>query len=73
MQQVWESQNFHLPNSFVYHGVRIGTWCAQQRVLYAQKRLTTDRINALESLPNWLWVLREDHDTLWVEWIDLLK
>lgn len=36
-------------------GFRLGAWVASQRVLYRSKKLSRDRISALEALPRWEW------------------
>ena len=50
------------PQNFITEeGFALGTWVAAQRRAYNIKRLSEDRIKALEALPGWSWDTLQDN------------
>jgi hypothetical protein len=48
-----------VPHGHVEEGVRLDHWVQNRRQDRRKKRLSRDRIRALESIPNWTWSVRE--------------
>lgn len=39
----------------IYQGFSLGKWCSRQREAYQKRKLSIDRIRALESIKYWVW------------------
>jgi superfamily II DNA or RNA helicase/uncharacterized protein YjiS (DUF1127 family) len=55
LQQVSQTGNAYVATSHNFQGAKLGSWVADQRANYKAQRLSHDRIQRLESLPNWTW------------------
>jgi superfamily II DNA or RNA helicase len=49
-----------VPQRFLQNGIQLGTWINTQRTVHKRGRLSTDRVERLESLKGWSWDPSED-------------
>ncbi len=55
LQQVSQTGNAYVATSHDFQGAKLGSWVADQRANYKAQRISYDRIQRLEALPNWSW------------------
>ncbi len=60
LQHASQTGNAYVAKSQSFRGAKLGTWVAHQRENYQSQRLSHDRIQRLEELPNWSWDLFSD-------------
>ena len=66
-------ENNSIPiRSILYKEKNIGSWCGMQRMNYKQNKITQNRINNLEKIPEWYW--EHNYDEEWnIKYIILKK
>lgn len=74
LQHASQTGNAYVATSQSFQGAKLGTWVADQRENYKSKRLSHDRIQRLESLPNWTWnPLSDQWETMYALLLDHVK
>ena len=67
-----ENGNLNVSNSTIYKGINLGQWITAQRSVYKSGKLSSKRINKLDSI-EMIWDASINYDELWENNFELAK
>jgi ribosomal protein S18 len=71
------AENHGMPSATaVYRGVKLGAWFQTQRMAKkgkGRRKITPERVTALETIPDWSWAERDDPGAAWWTNFELLR